>query len=109
MYSGKFALTEKMFYWTVFVWNERRCLTIGVGGPVDFPSGAGLCPADGKPILALPSSTKKGESKVVPYLKQGIVLLVSKCIYHVDLAKRCFCSNIKVLGLLQHGPTSTMW
>ncbi len=55
---------------------------LGVGGQVDFLRGAGLCPDGGKPILALPSSTKKGESKVVPYLKQGIVPLVSKCIYH---------------------------
>jgi acyl-CoA hydrolase len=42
-----------------------------VGGQVDFMRGAALCPKEGKPILALPSTTKKGESKIVPFLKQG--------------------------------------
>lgn len=44
----------------------------GFGGQVDFIRGAaegidGL----GKPIIAMPSSTKKGESKIVPILKPG--------------------------------------
>jgi len=44
----------------------------GVGGQIDFMRGAALG-ADGlgKPIMAMPSSTKKGESKIVPILKQG--------------------------------------
>ena len=44
---------------------------IGVGGQVDFLRGAAICPEGGKPILALPSTTRKGESKIVPFLKIG--------------------------------------
>ena len=44
----------------------------GVGGQVDFIRGAAICRDGGKPILALPSVTKKGESKIVPFLKQGM-------------------------------------
>ncbi|XP_046441896.1 4-hydroxybutyrate coenzyme A transferase-like [Daphnia pulex] len=54
----------------------------GVGGQVDFLRGAGLCPDGGKPILALPSSTKKGESKVVPYLKQGAGIVTTRAHVH---------------------------
>jgi acyl-CoA hydrolase len=44
----------------------------GFGGQVDFIRGAaegldGL----GKPIIALPSSTNKGESKITPMIKAG--------------------------------------
>lgn len=42
----------------------------GVGGQVDFIRGASLSPG-GKPVIALPSITKRGESRIVPYLKQG--------------------------------------
>ena len=42
----------------------------GVGGQMDFIRGAGLCP-DGRPIIALPATTKKGESRIVPFLKPG--------------------------------------
>lgn len=42
----------------------------GFGGQVDFLRGAAMC-EDGKPILALPSKTKRGESKIVPILKEG--------------------------------------
>ncbi|WP_395632551.1 acetyl-CoA hydrolase/transferase family protein [Flavobacterium sp.] len=42
----------------------------GVGGQMDFIRGASLSEG-GKAIIALPSITKKGESRIVPYLKQG--------------------------------------
>jgi len=42
----------------------------GVGGQMDFIRGASLSEG-GKPIIALTSATKRGESKIVPYLKQG--------------------------------------
>lgn len=42
----------------------------GVGGQMDFIRGASLSDG-GKAIIALPSITKKGESRIVPYLKQG--------------------------------------
>ena len=42
----------------------------GVGGQMDFIRGATLSNG-GKAIIALPSITKKGESRIVPFLKQG--------------------------------------
>jgi acyl-CoA hydrolase len=42
----------------------------GVGGQMDFIRGASLSEG-GKAIIALPSITKSGESRIVPYLKQG--------------------------------------
>ncbi len=42
----------------------------GVGGQMDFIRGASLS-LGGKAIIALPSITNKGESRIVPYLKQG--------------------------------------
>lgn len=51
---------------------------IGVGGQIDFMRGAALCTDGlGKPILAMPSATAKGESKIVPTLKPGYAQLVS--------------------------------
>ena len=41
---------------------------------MDFLRGAALgSDGLGKPILALNSVTKRGESKIVPFLKQGIL------------------------------------
>ena len=46
----------------------------GVGGQVDFVRGASLCyDGLGKPILAFPSVTSKGETRIVPYIKQGFL------------------------------------
>jgi len=42
----------------------------GVGGQMDFVRGATLSEG-GKPIIALASTTSKGESKIVPFLKEG--------------------------------------
>ncbi len=42
----------------------------GVGGQMDFIRGASLSEG-GKAIIALPSITKRGESRIVPCLKQG--------------------------------------
>lgn len=42
----------------------------GVGGQMDFMRGAALSP-DGKPIIAMASSTRKGQSKIVPTIKTG--------------------------------------
>lgn len=48
------------------------CFFSGVGGQVDFLRGAALGHDGlGKPILALNSVTKRGESKIVPFLKEG--------------------------------------
>ena len=42
----------------------------GVGGQMDFMRGAALSP-DGKPIIAMASTTRKGLSKIVPTIKTG--------------------------------------
>ena len=42
----------------------------GVGGQMDFIRGASLSDG-GKAIIALPSVTSRGESRIVPFLKQG--------------------------------------
>eukprot|EP01138_Halocafeteria_seosinensis_P002259 gb/GECG01002311.1/.p1 GENE.gb/GECG01002311.1/~~gb/GECG01002311.1/.p1 ORF type:complete len:523 (+),score=36.52 gb/GECG01002311.1/:1-1569(+) len=42
----------------------------GVGGQIDFIRGASRA-LNGVPIIALPSTTSKGESRIVPYLKAG--------------------------------------
>src|SRR5699024_7592811 len=42
----------------------------GVGGQMDFIRGAALSKG-GKPIIAMPSVTRKGISKIVPYLREG--------------------------------------
>ena len=45
----------------------------GVGGQIDFIRGAALSEdGEGKPIIALPSTTARGASKIVPYIKQGM-------------------------------------
>lgn len=53
----------------------------GVGGQMDFIRGASLSPG-GKPIIALPSSTKNGETKIVPYLKQGAGVVTTRAHVH---------------------------
>ena len=49
----------------------------GVGGQMDFIRGASLSDG-GKAIIALPSITKRGESKIVPFLKQGAGVVTTR-------------------------------
>ncbi len=49
----------------------------GVGGQMDFIRGASLSEG-GKAIIALPSITKKGDSRIVPYLKQGAGVVTTR-------------------------------
>jgi acyl-CoA hydrolase len=49
----------------------------GVGGQMDFIRGASLSDG-GKPIIALPSITPKGVSKIVPFLKQGAGVVTTR-------------------------------
>jgi acyl-CoA hydrolase len=49
----------------------------GVGGQMDFIRGAALS-RGGKAIIALPSVTKKGESRIVPFLKQGAGVVTTR-------------------------------
>lgn len=53
----------------------------GVGGQMDFIRGASLSEG-GKPIIALPSTTRKGISRIVPYLKQGAGVVTTRAHVH---------------------------
>jgi acyl-CoA hydrolase len=53
----------------------------GVGGQMDFIRGASLSPG-GKPIIALSSTTNKGISRIVPFLKQGAGVVTTRAHVH---------------------------
>lgn len=53
----------------------------GVGGQMDFIRGASLSEG-GKAIIALPSVTKNGESRIVPFLKQGAGVVTTRAHVH---------------------------
>jgi 4-hydroxybutyrate CoA-transferase len=53
----------------------------GVGGQMDFIRGASLSEG-GKPIIALPSVTRRGETRIVPYLKQGAGVVTTRAHVH---------------------------
>ena len=49
----------------------------GVGGQMDFMRGASLSEG-GKPIMALNAVTRKGHSKIVPFLKEGAGVVTTR-------------------------------
>ncbi len=49
----------------------------GIGGQMDFMRGASLSEG-GKPIIALPSVTSKGASRIVPFLKNGAGVVTTR-------------------------------
>jgi acyl-CoA hydrolase len=53
----------------------------GVGGQMDFIRGASLSER-GKPIIAMPSVTAKGISKITPFLKQGASVTTTRAHVH---------------------------
>ncbi len=53
----------------------------GVGGQMDFIRGATLSQG-GKPIIALPSVTSKGESRISAFLKQGAGVVTTRAHMH---------------------------
>ena len=53
----------------------------GVGGQMDFIRGASLS-EEGKPIIALPSTTRHGESRIVPMLKHGAGVVTTRAHVH---------------------------
>ena len=53
----------------------------GVGGQMDFIRGASLSEG-GKPIIALPSTTRKGISRIVPFLKKGASVVTTRAHVH---------------------------
>jgi acyl-CoA hydrolase len=53
----------------------------GIGGQMDFIRGAALSEG-GKPIIALPSRTSKGEARIVPFLKEGAGVVTTRAHVH---------------------------
>ncbi len=53
----------------------------GVGGQMDFIRGASLSER-GKPIIAMPSTTNKGLSKITPFLKEGASVTTTRAHVH---------------------------
>ncbi|MET0392909.1 MAG: acetyl-CoA hydrolase/transferase C-terminal domain-containing protein [Chitinophagaceae bacterium] len=49
----------------------------GIGGQMDFIRGASLSEG-GKPIIALPSVTSKGQSRIVSFLKEGAGVVTTR-------------------------------
>ena len=81
----------------------------GFGGQIDFVRGAMLSEG-GKSIIAFPSTTKKGESKIVPFLKQGAGVVTTRA--HVqyivteygvaELFGKNLCERAKALIAIAH-------
>ncbi|HZV44746.1 MAG TPA: acetyl-CoA hydrolase/transferase C-terminal domain-containing protein [Saprospiraceae bacterium] len=53
----------------------------GVGGQMDFMRGASLSEG-GKPIIAMASTSSKGDSKIVPFLRQGAGVVTTRAHVH---------------------------
>ncbi len=70
----------------------------GVGGQMDFMRGAALSEG-GKPIIAMNSTTNKGASKIVPFLKPGAGVVTTRAhVQHVVTeygAVNLFGKNLK--------------
>ena len=81
----------------------------GFGGQIDFVRGAMLSEG-GKSIIAFPSTTNKGESKIVPFLKQGAGVVTTRA--HVqyivteygvaELFGKNLCERAKALIAIAH-------
>ena len=73
----------------------------GIGGQMDFIRGASLSEG-GKPIIALPSVTSKGESRIVPFLKQGAGVVTTRGHIHWVVTEygsvNLFGKNLKQRG-----------
>lgn len=81
----------------------------GVGGQMDFIRGASLSEG-GKAIIALPSVTNRGASKIVPYLKEGAGVTTTRAHVHyiateygvVDLFGKNLKQRAKALISIAH-------
>ena len=81
----------------------------GIGGQMDFIQGAALSDG-GKPIIALPSQTNKGISRIVPFLKAGAGVVTTRGHIHwvvteygaVDLFGKNLKQRAKALIALAH-------
>jgi len=81
----------------------------GIGGQMDFIHGASLS-VGGKPIIALPSQTNKGISRIAPFLKQGAGVVTTRGHIHwvvteygaVDLFGKNLKQRARALIALAH-------
>ena len=81
----------------------------GVGGQMDFIRGASLSKG-GKAIIALPSTTKNGESKIVSFLKPGAGVVTTRAHVHfivteygvADLFGKTIEQRVKALAAIAH-------
>jgi acyl-CoA hydrolase len=81
----------------------------GVGGQMDFIRGASLS-AGGKPVIALPSATARGESRIVPFLKPGAGVVTTRAHVQfvatehgvVDLRGRSLLERARLLAGIAH-------
>lgn len=81
----------------------------GIGGQMDFMRGASLS-QKGKPIIALPSVTSKGISRIVPFLKEGAGVVTTRGHVHwvvtefgiVDLFGKNLKQRAKALISITH-------
>ncbi len=73
----------------------------GIGGQMDFIRGASLS-EDGKPIIALPSVTSKGASRIVAFLKEGAGVVTTRGHIHWVITEygivNLFGKNLKQRG-----------
>ena len=73
----------------------------GIGGQMDFMRGASLS-EQGKPIIALPSTTSKGLSRIVPFLKEGAGVVTTRGHIHWVVTEygivNLFGKNLKQRG-----------
>ncbi|CAG0905554.1 unnamed protein product, partial [Darwinula stevensoni] len=81
----------------------------GIGGQMDFIRGASLS-KEGKPIIAMTSTSKKGVNKIVPFLKQGAGVVSTRGHMHyiateygiVDLYGKNLSQRAKALISIAH-------
>jgi acyl-CoA hydrolase len=81
----------------------------GVGGQVDFIYGASLAP-EGKAIIAMPSTTNKGGSKIAPVIIEGGGVVTTRPHVHyvvtefgaVDLYGKSMQERAKLLISIAH-------
>ncbi|MCF6347677.1 MAG: 4-hydroxybutyrate CoA-transferase [Flavobacteriaceae bacterium] len=86
-----------------------RNIYSGVGGQMDFIRGASLS-KDGKAIIALPSTTRKGISRIVPTLKPGAGVVTTRAHVHyvvteygiANLYGRTIKERVKALVNIAH-------
>ena len=73
----------------------------GIGGQMDFIRGASLSD-NGKPIIAMPSVTSKGGSRIVPFLKEGAGVVTTRGHVHWVVTEfgivNLFGKNLKQRG-----------